>query len=96
MNIDFYIKGIIPADEKYQKMLKVHNMCKELGISAPVEVVKFFDYRDYPDPSGYSEYLCNVNMGELPNFVISNAHNSFDLVVDKIPSKYKIIRCYLG
>jgi hypothetical protein len=92
MSVDLYIKGIIPADEKYQKMLKLYNMCNELDIPIPTEVLEFFDYRKDPEPSGYEEYL---NVGELPDFVICNDYCSFDIVVDKIPSKYKTIRCSL-
>ena len=95
MSVNLYVSEVIPADEKYNKMLSILNACKELNISPPDEVAEFFDHNGSPNIDGYETSYSSY--GKLPNYIKNwedNYRSGFEIEVDKIPKKVKIIRCY--
>lgn len=43
MSMSTYIQGLKPKTEEYEKKLNIYKSCKELNISAPQEILDFFD-----------------------------------------------------
>lgn len=56
MGMSIHLSTIVPVDEKYEKMLKVYESCKEAGLDIPEEVDQFFDYQE-SNPDGIEREL---------------------------------------
>ncbi len=54
MSVDYYVEGFKPASEKWEKMRKVCETCKEAKIKVPREVCDFFG-EECPDRAGVVE-----------------------------------------
>jgi len=57
MSVSYYVKGLKPITEDYQKRLQVYNNCKELGIYPPDEIIKYFENDTEPCDEGIIVYL---------------------------------------
>jgi len=51
MSRSTHIRGFIPPDEKFTKMLEAYHACEAAGVAIPPDVEKFFDGRT-PDEAG--------------------------------------------
>lgn len=97
MSTSLWVSAVIPADEKYNKMLAIWNACKEIDVRPPDEVIDFFDDASIPNSGGYETvYSCYSN--DLPDFIKrwdDKIHRSgVEIDLEKIPEKVKFIRCY--
>lgn len=87
MGMSTNVRGFVPPDDKWKKMKKVYDSCKEAGIDfdeMPSDVQNFFDDGD-PDEKGmqveipYEDYRVDSEEG-------------IEIEVEKIPKNVKFIR----
>lgn len=87
MSMSTHAVGFAPPDEKWEKMKDVWDACKAAKVEAPMEVQKFFDYKD-PDP----------DLGvvvKIPYRTWGDDHaQGIEVEIDKIPKHVKVIRFY--
>lgn len=43
MGMCTYVQGLKPKTEEYEKKLQIYNMCKEVNVRPPKEILDFFD-----------------------------------------------------
>lgn len=86
MSMSTHVVGFAPPDEKWQKMKAIWDACEAAKIEAPMEVQKFFDYKD-PDPRGV--------VMNIPYQCWGNDHvQGIEIEVERIPKHVKAIRFY--
>lgn len=87
MSMSTHVVGFTPPDEKWQKMKDIWDACEAAKVEAPMEVQKFFDYKD-PDPQGV--------IMEIPYLTWGNNDYALgiEIEVERIPKHVKIIRFY--
>ena len=89
MGMSTHAIGFKPADEEWNKMKHVWDVCDNAGISVPDEVQKYFDYEYPKDKPGMV-----VDLGE--SCKVWNDENCFGYEIDvsKLPEGVKYIRVY--
>ena len=95
MSVSLQVSAVIPADEKYNKMLAIWNACKEIDVRPPDEVIDFFDDASIPNSDGYESEFYH---SDLPDYVKKwgdNYRYGYEIDLEKIPEKIKFIRCYI-
>jgi hypothetical protein len=45
MSARYSVRGLIPPDDKWNKMFQIYSACAALEIAPPNEVLEFFEYR---------------------------------------------------
>jgi hypothetical protein len=85
MSVDTVIKGLIPVDEKYKKMLSVYRQCEELDIEVPDEVATFFDDRE-PDDDGMQVDIDSAMTGDIDH------EGGVIIDLDKLPPNIRKIK----
>jgi hypothetical protein len=84
MSTSYYVKGIIPADDYYNKMLTIYKACNNAGIEPPKDVLKFFNYEE---PNGVGvEVKIDSEEGE------DGCTDFIDVDISKLPKDVKIVR----
>lgn len=91
MSMSTHVVGFIPADDEWNKMLKVWNACDEAGIDSPNHVYEFFDG---VDPNGQPGETV-----ELEEHVSVSEHHTdseagYQIEISKLPPNVKFIRVY--
>lgn len=88
MSMSVSVWGIIPNDEKWQKMKKIYDACEDSGIEPPKEVSDYFDY-SAPDPIGRL-----IDLTEEPNKCVMKIGevDGFEVDLSLVPEHVKIIR----
>ena len=98
MSLSLWVSAVIPADEKYNKMLAIWNACKEIDVRPPDEVIDFFDDASIPNSDGYETEYPDCS-SDLPDYIKhwndKIDRSGFEIDVEKIPEKIKFIRCYI-
>ena len=88
MSTSIGIKGIKPADEKFNQMHTIYQLCKTTGINIPNEVYKFFN-DETPCKDGVQVYLNTKEYYDEERY-----ESGYELNVDDIPKDVKILRIY--
>ena len=57
MSISYGVKGLKPITEDYKKRLEIYKSCRELNISLPEEIRKYFEYDGEPCDEGIVVHL---------------------------------------
>lgn len=93
MRMSTHVKGIKPADEKYQKMLAIYEQCEDAGVSIPKEVDAFFEH-EKPDPIGVVVDITDRKRypGVVETYSEHDAAQGFQIHLDRVPKDIKIIR----
>jgi hypothetical protein len=86
MSMSTYVRGIIPADERYKEMLSIYNACKKAQVTIPEEVMEFF-IRNEPDPNGMVIEI-QRSLKELHE----DGCNGFIVDISKLPKNVKLIK----
>lgn len=84
MGMSTNVVGIIPADEMYDDMKKIWDLCEELKATIPQEVIDFFD-GEKPDGKGV---IVDIEKQDYSNEYSSG----YEIDLSKIPEHVKIIR----
>lgn len=88
MSRTWYIDGIVPPDDTWEKMRAAFNACTEAGVEPPKEVRSFFDG---DDPNGAGRSI------ELPTREWHGEwRDGWEVDVADIPASVKIIRFSVG
>lgn len=81
MGASYSVKGVLPPSEKFEKMKKIYELCKENDIKIPDEIEEFFDLEDPTGKSGMEvdiEYWIErsettnyyfVKVDSIPNYI---------------------------
>lgn len=90
MGMNSHVIGFAPPDDKWKQMKAVWDACELAGVSAPPEVMEFFDGED-PDEQGISIDLedddcCSKYSAEM--------QDGFEIDIKKIPANVQFIRFY--
>lgn len=86
--------GFKPPDEKWKKMKKVYDVCKETGVNLSADVEDFFDGGDnYPDDEGVRVELEDHESGCCKEYS-DDGSSGYDIDVKKLPKDVTIIRFY--
>lgn len=82
--------GIIPADDKFKKMLSIYKSCKDIKIAPPIEVLDFF-HGETPDESGVKIHLSYPEHDGVKEY--QNDYSSgYEIEIDKLPKNIKFVR----
>jgi len=89
MSMSTFVRGIIPKDEKYNKMLKVYEACEAAETEQPIEVIQFFRLDDFdePDPNGLI-----IDLDDITTDWQSDSCTGVEIDITKLPKDVKIIR----
>ena len=89
MSMSTFVRGIIPKDDKYNKMLKVYEACKAAETEQPIEVIQFFRLNDFdePDPNGII-----IDLDGIATNWQSDVCSGVEIDITKLPKDVKIIR----
>lgn len=82
--MNLYVEGIRPPDEKWKRMKKVLDTCRDNDVSVPDEVWDFFGH-DEPCPDG-------VDVGILHSRFKEEMIDCIEVKVEDIPPDVKILR----
>ena len=80
------VRGVIPPDKEFKKMMDVYDACEKAGVPIPKEVDKFFNYST-PDPVGM-EVEINDCVEELSDGGIAG----YLVDLSKVPKNVKFIK----
>jgi uncharacterized protein YfbU (UPF0304 family) len=86
MSMITYVRGIIPADEKYKEMLSIYNACEKAQVTIPEEVMEFFN-RGNPNPNGME-----IEIKRSLKEVHEDGCNGFIVDISKLPKNVKLIK----
>lgn len=86
MGMSTHVYGIVPADDKYNEMKALYDMCKKNDVSVPDEVWDFFD-GDVPDSAGMQ-----TSLDDASTEFSSDMETGYEVDISKIDPKIKIIR----
>lgn len=91
------IVGIVPANEKYKKMVQAYQSCVTAGIKVPVELLEYFSFEDEeetPSNDGIEIKIENAITKEGEEEYEEGAVYNIDLSL--IPENVKKIRIKVG
>jgi hypothetical protein len=93
MGMHSYVKGVRPADAKFNKMKAIYDQCVENEVSVPKEVLAFFD-GDVPDPAGVVISLSPSKGGPVQEWrdERNDMLEGFEVDITKLPKDVTIIR----
>lgn len=87
MSLCTYVQGLKPKTKEYEKKLHIYNACREINITPPEEILRFFDGK-----------VCEEGIiTELPeeamiNYTDDCCRDFFEVDLTKIPSDVTKIR----
>ena len=87
MSMCTYVQGLKPKTEEYEKKLHIYNACREINVTPPEDILRFFD----------GEVCEEGIITELPKEAMSNymddcCRDFFEVDLTKIPSDVTKIR----
>lgn len=86
------VYGVVPADDKFNKMKAIYDMCRSSDVSVPQEVWDFFG-DETPDDAGMVIWLDGDDNTNRAVTEWGNDYQSgFEIDVSKLDPKYKRIR----
>jgi hypothetical protein len=93
MSMSCFVKGFIPPDEKYQKMLKAYRACEAADVPVPESVTRFFNDEE-PDPAGTEVSLSGSKkyQSAVKEWHDDGMCTGYEVDLRKLPEDIKIIR----
>lgn len=85
-----HIVGFAPPDDKWKQMKAVWDACELANVSAPPEVIEFFDGIE-PNEQGIR---VDLEDHECVSKYNANMKDGFEVEVKKIPANVQFIRFY--
>ena len=90
MGMSTAVFGIVPADEKFNQMKKIWEMCEQANVAIPRDVVDFFD-GDRPDDADVVIYLDDSEVSAVKEW-FDDCSVGYEVDLSKLDPKIKIIR----
>ena len=90
MGMSTSVYGIVPADEKFNQMKKIWEMCEQANVAIPEDVVDFFD-GERPDGTGVVIYLNEDTVDAVTEWG-ADMQSGYEVDISKLDPKIKIIR----
>jgi len=90
MGMSSSVAGIVPADDKFNEMKTIWEMCENSNVAIPQEVIDFFD-GDRHDPAGVVVYL-RSDLGGAVSEYNNDMQEGFEVDISRLDPKFKIIR----
>ncbi len=90
MGMSTHVVGFAPPDEKWKRMRSVWEACESAGVSAPHEVIEFFNGQ-YPDEQGIE---VNLERHECCSKHNDETRDGFEIDLRKVPANVQYIRFY--
>jgi hypothetical protein len=91
MGMTTHIVGYRSADDKWEKMKTIYNLCEEALIEVPEEVYQFFDYKRPGDKPGMEvEIEDHESVSEWSDV----GKSGYEIDVELLPKDVKVIRVY--
>lgn len=91
MGMSTHIVGYRPADDQWEKMKAIYDLCEETGIEIPHKVNKFFDYEPPGDKPGVE---VEIEEHESVSKWSGNGRSGYEIDVELLPKDIKVIRVY--
>lgn len=91
MSMSSSVRGFVPPDDKFKKMLKAYKSCEDAGISPPKEVRDFFN-DETPDPAGVEINLKDKKYKDAVKVYHAEMQEGFEIDLTKLPDDIKVIR----
>ena len=88
MSVSYTVKGIIPITDEYKKRLAIYKNCRELKISPPEEIRKYFEDEHEPCGDGIIVQLKDDALSSGGN--MSSWH--YDVDLSKLPAGVTKVR----
>jgi len=89
MGMSSSVDGIVQADDKFNEMKAIWEMCENTNVAIPQEVVDFFD-GERPDDAGVVVWI-NNNSQAVTEYN-DDMQEGFEVDISKLDPKFKIIR----
>jgi hypothetical protein len=91
MGASTHVVGFKTPDEKFKKMLAVHDACTSAGIEVPDEVSTFFN-DERPDPAGVTIHMDKVH--GVRRWTDNDMCEGYEIDLRAIPPDIQVIRVY--
>lgn len=88
MSISTHVVAFRPADERWQSMKAIYDVCCKADVTIPEEVLDFFD-NEPPDEAGVE-----VDIDEAVRGWSDDSREGFEVDLTKLPYGVKILRFY--
>jgi hypothetical protein len=86
MSMSTHVLGVIPPDEKFERMKNAYDACKLAGVPVPENVADFFGGEE-PDPKGRL-----VELGNAREWDPGHPESGFEVWIDELPPHVKAVR----
>ena len=90
MSMSTHVVGIVPADEKYNLMREIWELCTKAGISAPDDVYDFFQDEE-PDEKGVQ---IDIKRSDAVESWSEEGASGFQVDITKLPENIRFVRFY--
>ena len=87
MSMCSYVQGLKPKTEEYEKKLQIYNMCYEMNIVPPEEILKFFDGEVCEEG-----IITEIPKDAIRNYADDCCRDFYEVDLTKIPSDVTKIR----
>jgi hypothetical protein len=98
MGMDTYFVSIIPAQEEFDKMVKIRDLCARAKTACPSEVEDFFNNNEYRTIKIDSDIGMSINMqGYTEEWRREHGGDTgIEIKLSDLPSHIKYIRFHIG
>ena len=91
MGMSTHVVGFRPPDERFKKLMKIYQLCREAGEVPPQGVMDFFNDED-PDPRGVQVNL--EKSGCLKGWRGESGDQGYEVDLTKLPKDVTVLRFY--
>lgn len=94
MGANLRIQGVVPPDERWNKMRAIYDACKAAGVKSPEAVTEFFGDDEEPDPKGALVQLDGRFHG-ITEWKSEYA-DGYEIELASLPKHIKSLRFYIS
>lgn len=91
MGMSTHISGIKPADEKFNQMKAIWDMCERVDVKVPKEVGDFFGWEE---PGKYGVEVSQEELGDSVEELNEEYTDGYLVYIDKLPKDVKVLKFY--
>jgi hypothetical protein len=90
MGMSSSVAGIVPADDTFNDMKAIWEMCERTNVPIPDKVLDFFN-GETPDDAGVVVYIDSGRSPAVTDFA-NDYQQGYEVDISKLDPKYKILR----